>query len=645
LSDDFAIASKFRSLTGLSGALARFFLCSITILGSMWGLGLQHYLAWAFFNQQYLGLFFALAMASVFLLVKARPKESGERVPWHDWLLAAAALAAGGYVAVMYPTLAYRLGVLSPDRWILGGIAVIVVLEATRRVAGGTLAWVALGCVLYANLAYLFPGLLYARGSSWARIASYLYLDSGGILGVPLDVAATVLVAYIFFGQALYAVGGDKFLIDLALVAMGRYRGGSAKVSIVSSGLFGMVSGSAVANVAVNGAISIPLMKRSGYAAHMAAAIEAVASTGGQIMPPVMGAAAFLMAEFLNISYGQVALAAAIPACLYYLALFVQVDLEAAKHGLAGLPAEQVPKLRNVMRRGWVFLIPLAVLVFALMVADWDAGKAGMAAVVTVFVVGALQKETRPTPAKMLRAVEETGRTMLDIAAITALAGVVIGALQLSAIAFKLSLLLVTISGGHPLLLLTLTALGCLFLGLPLPTTVVYIMLAVLAAPALVQVGIPPLAAHLFLFYFGMISLITPPDCLPVYVAAAIAKADFWRTGWTGMRLAIAAYIVPFVFAFHPALILIGTAAEIILSVVTASIGVFFLGAACAGFLFRPLTWWKCGLLGAASLLLLLPKWSGAALALDGAGLALGLLIILWEWNRAGAAAPLVQTQ
>ena len=645
MSDDFAIASKFRSLTGFSGALARFFLCSITILGSMWGLGLQHYLAWAFFNQQYLGLFFALAMASVFLLVKARPKESGERVPWHDWLLAAAALAAGGYVAVMYPTLAYRLGVLSPDRWILGGIAVIVVLEATRRVAGGTLAWVALGCVLYANLAYLFPGLLYARGSSWARIASYLYLDSGGILGVPLDVAATVLVAYIFFGQALYAVGGDKFLIDLALVAMGRYRGGSAKVSIVSSGLFGMVSGSAVANVAVNGAISIPLMKRSGYAAHMAAAIEAVASTGGQIMPPVMGAAAFLMAEFLNISYGQVALAAAIPACLYYLALFVQVDLEAAKHGLAGLPAEQVPKLRNVMRRGWVFLIPLAVLVFALMVADWAAGKAGMAAVVTVFVVGALQKETRPTPAKMLRAVEETGRTMLDIAAITALAGVVIGALQLSAIAFKLSLLLVTISGGHPLLLLTLTALGCLFLGLPLPTTVVYIMLAVLAAPALVQVGIPPLAAHLFLFYFGMISLITPPDCLPVYVAAAIAKADFWRTGWTGMRLAIAAYIVPFVFAFHPALILIGTAAEIILSVVTASIGVFFLGAACAGFLFRPLTWWKCGLLGAASLLLLLPKWSGAALALDGAGLALGLLIILWEWNRASAAAPLVQTQ
>ncbi|HEY2987233.1 MAG TPA: TRAP transporter fused permease subunit [Candidatus Binatia bacterium] len=642
MSDDFSSASKFRSLSGAARALSRALLSSITILGSFWALGIHHSLPWAFFNQQYLGLFLALALASVFLGVKATSKERGDRVPWHDWLFAAAGLAVGGYVAVMYPIIAYRLGVLSPDRWILGGVAVLLVLEATRRVAGGTLAWVALACILYAKFAYVFPGLLYAKGSSWARIATYLYLDAGGILGVPLDVAATILVAYIFFGQALYAVGGDKFLIDLALVAMGRYRGGSAKVSIVSSGLFGMVSGSAVANVAVNGAISIPMMKRTGYAAHMAAAIEAVASTGGQIMPPVMGAAAFLMAEFLGISYGQVALAAAIPACLYYLALFVQVDLEAAKNGLAGLPAEQIPKFRAVMRRGWVFLIPLAILVYALMFKDWDAGKAGMAAVIAVFAVGALKKETRPSLKKILASVEETGRTMLDITTIVALAGIVIGTLQLSAIAFKLSLLLVTISGGHALLLLTLTALGCLFLGLPLPTTVVYIMLAVLAAPALVQVGIPPLAAHLFLFYFGMISLITPPDCLPVYVAAAIAKADFWRTGWTGMRLAIAAYIVPFVFAFHPALILVGTAAEIILAILTASLGVFFLAAGCAGYLFRPLGWWKCGMLGLASLLLLLPKWSGTSLVVDAVGLAVGLLVILWEWNRSALAVTAV---
>jgi len=632
MSDDTgSSATKFRALSGSARVLERLLFGGITILGSLWGLGVQHYLPWTFFNQQYLGLFLALGLASIFVAVKAYPKESGERVPWYDWFFALAGMVVGLYVAVFYPIIAYRLAELSPERWLLGGLAVLLVLEAARRVAGGTLAWIALACVIYAKFAFVFPGLLYAKGSSWARIATYLYLDSGGIFGVPLDVAATVLVAFIFFGQALYAVGGDKFL-DLALIAMGRYRGGSAKVSIVSSGLFGMVSGSAVANVAVNGAISIPMMKRSGYAPHMAAAIEAVASTGGQIMPPVMGAAAFLIAEFLNITYGQVALAAAIPACLYYLALFVQVDLEAAKNGSAGLPADQIPKFRDVMRRGWIFTIPLVILIYALMIEEWDAAKSGMAAVIAVFVVGALQKDTRPTFQGILNSIHETGRTMLDIIAIVALAGLVIGALQLSAIAFKLSMMLVTISGGHALLLLILTALGCLFLGLPLPTTVVYIMLAVLAGPALVQVGVLPLAAHLFLFYFGMISLITPPDCLPVYVAAAIAKANFWKTGWTGMRLAIAAYVVPFIFAYQPALILVGSVSEIIIAVLTASIGIALLAAGCAGYLFRPISWIKRGLLWIAALLLLLPSTSNVLLLADILGLALGAAVIAWEW-------------
>jgi TRAP transporter 4TM/12TM fusion protein len=639
VSDDVSSSSKLRSLTGLSRVVARSLLASVTLLGALWALGVQYLLPWAFFNQQYLGLFLALGLAAIFVVVKSRAGEVGDYVPWYDWMGAAAGLVVGGYVAIFYPSIAYRLGMLSPERWILGGLAVGLVLEAARRVAGGTLAWIALASVLYAKFAYLFPGLLYAKGSSWQRIATYLYLDSGGIIGVPLDVAASVLVAFIFFGQALYAVRGDRFLIDLALIAMGRYRGGSAKVSVVSSALFGMVSGSAVANVAVNGAISIPMMKRTGYSAHMAAAIEAVASTGGQIMPPVMGAAAFLIAEFLNISYGQVALAAAIPACLYYLALFAQIDLEAAKHGLAGLPFESIPKVRDVMRRGWIFLIPLAILIYALMIADWDAAKSGMAAVIAVFVVGALQKETRPTLDGLLESIYATGATMLDIIAITALAGLVIGTLQLSAIAFKLSLLLVSISGGHALILLLLTALGCLFLGLPLPTTVVYIMLAVLAGPALVQVGILPLAAHLFLFYFGMISLITPPDCLPVYVAAAIAQANFWKTGWTGMRLGIAAYVVPFVFAFHPALILVGSPMEIIAAIATAAVGVIFIAAGCAGYLFQPLTWTKRVLFWCAGLLLLLPPWSGISVLVEALGLMIGVLVALWDWSTKPAYA------
>ena len=570
----------------------------------------------------------------MFLAVKAYPKQSGEFVPWYDWLLALCGFAIGLYVTVMYPTIAYRLGVLSPDRWILGGLALILVLEATRRVAGGTLAWLALAVILYTKFAEFLPGILYSKSPSWARIVSYLYLDSNAMLGLPIDVAAGVVVAFILFGQALYAVGGDKFLTDLALIATGRYRGGPAKVSVVSSALFGTVSGSAVANVVVDGAITIPLMKRTGFTAHMAAAIEAVASNGGQIMPPVMGAAAFLMAEYLNLPYGQIALAAAIPALLYYLALFTQIDLEAAKHGLAGLPADQIPRFRKIIKSGWVFLIPLGILIYTLMVENWEAGKAGMVAVLAVFGVGTLQRSTRPSFAKITAALEETGKTLLDIAVITALAGIVIGALHLSGFTFKISLLLVTLSGNNVFLLLLITAFGCLFLGLPLPTTVVYITLAVLAAPALVQLGIPPLAAHLFLFYFGMVSLITPPDCLPVYIAASMAQANFWQTGWTAMRLGIAAYIVPFIFALHPPLILMGNAKEILIAVVTAVIGIVLLAAGCAGYLFRPLGWSKRGLLWIAALLLLLPSTSRVLLLGDLIGFILGAAIIGWEWMQ-----------
>ena len=634
MSDDYIITSKFRTLSGPSGVLLRGLLYTLTLVGAVWALEIHHSLPLAFFKEQYLGLFLALGLGSIFLGVKAQQKEPGDGVPWYDWLLAAGGFLIGLYVTILYPTIAYRLGVLTPDRWILGGLAVFLILEATRRIAGWGLVWCALPCILYAKFAYLFPGLLYAKGSSWGRIATYLYLDASGILGLPLNVAASVIVAFIFFGRALYAVGGDKFLTDVALKVMGRYRGGAAKVAVVSSALFGTVSGSAVANVAVDGAITIPMMKRTGYPAHVAAAIEAVASNGGQIMPPVMGAAAFLIAEFLNISYGEVALAAAIPACLYYLALFTQVDLEAAKHGLVGLPTDQIPKFRAMTRRGWVFVIPLSLLIYTLMIANWEPGKAGMVAVIATFLVGALQKETRPTFRAILTSIEETGQTLLDIVVVTALAGLVIGSLQLSGLTFKLSLLLVTATGGNVLLLLALTAVVCILLGMSLPTTVVYITLAVLVGPALTQLGIVPLAAHLFLFYFGMLSLITPPDCLATYTAAAIAHSDFWKTGWTGMRLGIAAYVVPFVFALHPALILKGTAEEIIVAVVTASVGVIFLGIGCAGYLFRPLSWAKRGTLWIASLLLLLPTWHGTWLIADAAGFALGAAIIAWEWTR-----------
>ncbi len=645
MADDFGTATKFRSLAGPARGLERSLLFALALVGAVWAGELHIFFGLAFFKEQYLGLFLALALPVVFLAVKAGREERGDRVPWYDWLFALGAAIAGGYILVRYPVIAYQLGVLTPDKVWLGALAILLVLEATRRIVGWSLVILAGAFILYARFAYLLPGLLYAKGSSWERIASYVYLDSSGLLGLPLSVAASIVIAFILFGQALYAVGGDKFLTDLAMVAMGRFRGGPAKVSVFSSSLFGTVSGSAVSNVVVDGAITIPMMKRSGYPGHLAAAVEAVASTGGQIMPPVMGVAAFLIAEFLNIPYGEVALAAVIPALLYYLALFVQVDLEAAKHGLVGLARKDLPRLRPVMRRGWVFVVPLLVLVYTLMIAVWEAGKAGMAAVLATFFVGALRKETRPSFANVLKAVQEAGRTLLDIAVISAVAGFVIGAIQLSGLGFKMSLILTTLAGGNALLLLVLTAIVCIILGMGMPTAVIYIMLAVLVGPTLVQLGVNPLGAHLFLLYFGMLSMITPPVCLATYAAASLARSDFWKTGWAGMRLGVVAYVVPFIFAFHPALLLKGAPTEIVLAVVTAAIGVLFMGIGLAGFLFRPLGWLARATTTLAGLMLIPPPSTNLWLTANLAGLAIGIVLILWEWNAAATRpAPVANT-
>jgi len=634
MSDDYSGLGKFRSLSGPENALERFLLCSLTLVGAAWAGELHVLFHIAFFKEQYLGLFLGLALPAVFLSVKARSRELGNRVPWHDYLLALAGTAVGGYVALWYPTIAYQLGILTPDKVWLGAITILLVLEATRRLVGWSLVILSGIFIFYAKFAYLLPGIFYAKGSSWERIASYLYLDSSALLGLPLSVAASIVVAFILFGQALYAVEGDKFLTDLALIAMGRYRGGPAKVSVFSSSLFGTVSGSAVSNVVVDGAITIPMMKRTGYPSHIAAAIEAVASTGGQIMPPVMGVAAFLIAEFLNIPYGEVALGAVIPACLYYLALFAQVDLEAAKLGLVGLRRSELPRFRGVMQRGWVFIVPLAVLVYALMIAVWEAGKAGMAAVIVTFLVGAIQKETRPSLANVFNAVVDTGRTLLDIVVISGVAGFVIGALQLSGLAFKMSLILTTLAGGNALLLLVLTAVVCIILGMGMPTAVIYIMLAVLVGPTLVQLGVDPLGAHLFLFYFGMLSMITPPVCLATYAAASLARSDFWKAGWVGVRLGIVAYVVPFIFAFHPALLLKGPIVGIIVAVGSAILGVALMSIGLAGFLFRPLGWFARATAMLAGLALIPPPSGFYWLATNISGLAIGSILLLWEWNK-----------
>ena len=626
--------ARFRTLGGGARQVERALLAALALAGIGWALGLQRALPVAIFKEQYLGLFLGLALAAVFVTTRAGPGAPAPRVPWYDWLLAAGGLAVGLHVAVRYPSLAYALSVITPDKVALGVLAILLTLEATRRLTGWALVWVAVACLAYAKFAAVLPEPLTARSASWSRLAVYLYLDANALFGVALAVAAGIVVAFVLFGQALGAVGGDRFLTDLALRAMGRYRGGSAKVAVVSSTLFGTVSGSAVSNVAVDGALTIPMMKRAGYPPHLAAAIEAVASNGGQIMPPVMGAAAFLIAEYLGLSYGEVALAAAIPAGLYYLALFVQVDLEAAKRGLVGLPAAELPRLGPVLRTGGVFAIPLLVLVYGLMVAGWEPGLAGLAAAGAALGVGALRPATRPSAGRIATAVVETGRTMLDLTAITALAGLVIGALQLSGFTSRLPLLLVSLAGEHVLGLLVLTAAVCVVLGMSLPTTVVYVTLAVLVGPGLTQLGIHPLAAHLFLFYFGMLSLITPPDCLATYTAAAIARADFWKTGWAGMRLGIVAYVIPFAFAFQPALIGKAPAGDVVVAVLAAAAGVIVLAVGCVGYLARPLSWARRAVLVVTGLLALACA-GGPARPLGVAALVSGLLLLLWEWAAA----------
>ena len=328
-----------------------------------------------------------------------------------------------------------------------------------------------------------------------------------------------------------------------------------------------------------------------------------------------------------------------IPALLYYIALFVQVDLEAAKYGLSGLPGEQLPRFRSVMGRGWSFLLPLLVLVYTLMFAGWQAGKAAMAAVITTLLLGVFQSANRLNLRKLLTALEGTGRVLLDIVVITAVAGFVIGVLQLSGLGFRFSFLLVSMAGGNALLLLMLTAIACIVLGMGMPTSVIYIMLAVLVGPALVQLGIAPLGAHLFLLYFGILSMITPPVGLATYAAAAIGRADYLKTGWAGVRLGIVAYVVPFIFAFHPALLMTGTVVDITLAVTTSVIGVVLLGVACAGFLFHALGWAARGGAALAGLFLFPPPSGGVWVAGNVVGLALGVLLVLWNRNGARLSA------
>jgi TRAP transporter 4TM/12TM fusion protein len=558
-----------------------------------------------------------------------------------SFLLAAGGLLAGAWLAVRYPALQADVIGHPVESMALSVVILALTLEACRRSAGVALTLVFAFFFAWAMVGHHFPGMLQTKQVSLERLLPYLALDTSSMLGAPLIIASTTVIAFMFFGRVLQGCGGADFFTDISSALFGRFRGGTGKVEVVASGLFGTISGSAVANVMSTGIITIPNMKRAGYTPETAGGVEAVSSTGGQIMPPVMGAAAFLMAENLQVSYAQVALAALIPALLYYVSVFTQVDLEAAKRRIGGMDPATLPQPRKVMRFGWFFLVPFVTLFYLMFSRNMQAeesvllGVAAMIPFAAFLGYGGRRLDARA----LLKALSDTGRDAVEILIICAVAGAVIGALNVTGLALGLSLTLVKLGQGQVLLLLVAVAIMCIILGMGLPTSGVYLLVAVLAAPPLVQLGVPPMAAHMFVFFYGCLSMITPPVAMAAYAAAHIAQASPMRVGFAACRLGWPAFVLPFLFVWSPTLLLRGNPVDVAVSVATAIGGVWIGSAALAGFLFRSLSHDKRIWAGLAAALMLLPNDAFAGVIwLELAGLLAALGLVLTEMKHAHAA-------
>lgn len=608
-----------------------------------WALSLQRQIGLDLYPQQFYAaiLFFTLPLA--FLSLPARRGAERSHVPWIDLLLAVVAMAAIGFVAVGYPQLVLKVFARPPEIWVPGTVIILLLLEGLRRATGWALVVIIAVFILYALFGDMLPGRLQGRAQSWQLLAGYVAVDSNGILGLPISVAATVVVAFILFGVLLGITGGSQFFTDAAMLGMGRFRGGSMKIAVLASGLFGSISGSAVANVAATGVITIPMIKRDGYPAHKAGAIEAVASTGGQLMPPVMGASAFLMAEFLAIPYSQIVLAALVPALLYYVALFIQADLEAARLGIRRVPQSDIPRGRDVAV-GIHFVLAFAVMIYLLFWQRYQPERAVLWAVLalcaTALMIG--YDQARPSLGSLFGSIAKTGHAVVEILLISAASGIVIAVLNITGLSFNLTYALVQVGGGSAILLLALSAIVCIILGMGLPTLGVYVLLAALVAPALIEVGIQPIAAHLYVLYFGMMSMITPPIALAAFAAASIAGAPSMATGWAAMKFGWSAYVIPVLFAFSPTLLLIGQPVEIAFAVATAVMGVWLVSSALAGYFARPLSMVQRGLFAVAGLLALVPAsaFEGAVIT-DAVGVALGVALMAGDVVMARRTAAL----
>ena len=574
------------------------------------------------------GIHVGAILVLCFAVQRFRLRETRSTPPWFDWLCIAGSIAIAVYLAVVFDRLTVSGGRFETIDVVFSVICLVLVLEAARRVTGLILPILAVLFIVYDYYGRSMPGLFRHRGYDLDRIVTFMYESTEGIFSTAIGVSSTYIFLFILFGSILQKSGMGQFFNDIALALAGQARGGPAKVAVLASGFLGSINGSAIANVVTTGAFTIPMMKRVGYQRNFAGAVESAASVGGQIMPPIMGAAAFIMAETLGIPYTQIVLVAIIPAVLYYLGILIQVHLRATSQGLRGISRENLPAVMDVMKERGHLLLPLLFLLYMLF---FSGTTILFAAVTTIFVTIAaamVRKSTRMSLLDIVHALRDGALTAVSVAVACACVGIIVGVATQTGFGVKLAGTIVTIGGGLLLPTLLMTAVACIILGMGLPSIPAYIIVATMAAPALVQLDVAPLAAHLFVFYFGLFANITPPVALAAFAAAGLSGGSPMRTGFLAMRLALGGLIVPFVFVYQPELLMLdGTAADTVRAAVILLIGVALLAVAAEGHLFVPLPIWLRIVLALGAIGLVTPDYVldliGAVAALAAIGVAM----------------------
>mgnify|MGYP003735103903 FL=1 len=569
--------------------------------------------------------FLGIVIFIAFLLFPAskKIKKRVNYVPWYDLALGIVGFCAFFYLVVNFRTIADRAGLFTQTDLVWGVIGILIVLEICRRAVGLPIV-VVVSC---------FIAFAFYSGFSFKRIVTHLSYTLEGVIGIPLGVCTTFIVMFILFGAFLEKTGVGQFFIDISNSIAGFASGGPAKVAVIASAMEGMVSGSSVSNTVGSGSFTIPMMKKIGYKPEFAAAVEATASTGGQIMPPIMGAAAFLMAEITGIPYSNIVIAAFLPAALYFTGIFLMIHFEAKKLGLKGLSKEELPNFWKLFFTKGYLLIPLVVIIY-LMMSGSTPTMAAFWSIVSAIAVSMVRKDTRLNFTKATDALENGARNTLGVAIACSAAGIIIGVVTLTGVGLELATGLLTLSGGIPILALFFTMIACIVLGMGVPTTANYVIMATITAPIVMKLGVPIMAAHMFVFYFGIVADITPPVALAAYAGSAIAHSNPLKTAITATRLAIAAFIIPYMFALNPAILLgpqsfatVASTFKVLFMILTSFVGMFSISVGMEGYLFKHMRFWERILAIGAGLLLIDP-----GLVTDIAGLSLIAFVIALQY-------------